>query len=172
MPWCHLNFLREVICGVWYLKAIIEALGFGLDLSGIFQNSFIQNQSFTPFLHQNIGLSYIETPVQSAMTQALKNYSNKEKKYLNDRSCMQVHIGPVSGIKIFWNIVNLLCTWIKNWTLVIGPPKIHFNTRWKHGHTCKQSCRFKSMEVALNSPVSLVDQSLECHFFLEGVIFL
>lgn len=85
------------MCGVWYLKAVIEALGFGLDLSGIFQNPFIQNQSFTPFLHQNIGLSYIETPVQSVMT----NISKLQTKYLNDRTCMQAHIGPVSGIKMF-----------------------------------------------------------------------
>lgn len=67
------------MCGVWYLKAVIEALGFGLDLSGIFQNPFIQNQSFTPFLHQNIGLSYIETPVQSATTNISKLRTEKNK---------------------------------------------------------------------------------------------
>lgn len=81
----HHNFVREVMCSVWYLKAVIEALGFGLDLSCIFQNPFIQNQSFTPFLHQNIGLSYIETPVRRARTQTFKKYSSffYLKKILN-----------------------------------------------------------------------------------------
>lgn len=53
---------------VCYLKAAIEALGFQLDLSGIFQNPFIQDKTFTPFLHKNIRLSYIETPDKNKRT--------------------------------------------------------------------------------------------------------
>lgn len=62
------NPQKTTMCGVWYLKVVTKALCFGLDLFGIFQNPFIKNKSFTPLLHQNIGLSYIETPVQSTRT--------------------------------------------------------------------------------------------------------
>lgn len=43
------------------LEAVVEVLGFGLDLLGVFQHSFIQQQSLAPLLHQHVRLGDEET---------------------------------------------------------------------------------------------------------------
>lgn len=44
------------------LEAVVETLGFGLDLLGVFQHPLIQHQSLAPLLHQHVRLGYEETP--------------------------------------------------------------------------------------------------------------
>lgn len=46
------------------LEAVVEALGLRLHLRGIFQHPFIEHQRLTPLLHQDVRLSYEETPAR------------------------------------------------------------------------------------------------------------
>ena len=48
--------------GLWYLEAVVEALGLGLDLMGVLQYPLVQDQRLAPLLHQHVGLGYVETP--------------------------------------------------------------------------------------------------------------
>lgn len=58
--------LRDCLCVFYisHLEAVVEALGFRLDLLGVFQHPLIQHQRLAPLLHQHIRLSDEETPVR------------------------------------------------------------------------------------------------------------
>lgn len=104
----HSSDHRHTAAPATNLEAVVEVLGFGLDLLGVLQHSFIQHQSLTPLLHQHIRLGYEETSTKA-------QHGNHE-----------LFIGQ---------------TWF-------------------------------SAVREQRSPVGLVDQSLEGHLLLEGVIIL
>lgn len=47
-----------------YLGAVVQVFGLGLDLFGVFQHPFIQNQCLAPLLHHHVRLGDEEAPAR------------------------------------------------------------------------------------------------------------
>lgn len=138
-----------------------KALGLGLDLFGVLEDPLIQNQRLAPLLHQHVGLGDEEAPSRETMGNRIR----VAQIILLDLHPYPFH--PLPELLFYLLYFLTYCCWI--YFLISIVQFLACSCTGNGGKTASCTCiRYIYMWL----PVGLVDQSLEGHLFLEGVVFL